>query len=205
VKIANLAEYSRALDEIYMLRRAFALEAEYLEVTLRMKTFPKSRRRFSEDQVSHMRSYARGAGASLFASMDRHSVRSAQEAAGTQAGPTVQSWVEEEHNTRTLQGQVSTPVPSELLERAVAEIRMLRTVAARFSRLSEIPLDYSSFPKTRRSVTEEQMARLDLSAAGRVGIAYAGFDHHELYQALPSAGANPGLSRDQFEAELAGL
>jgi hypothetical protein len=201
IRFATLADYSRALDEIFNLRRAFALEAGYLVVTLTMKTFPKSRRRFSEDQVINMRTYAQGLGGPLFASMDRFSLRHAQEEAGTVNGPTVESWLLEEHNTRTLQSQVSTAIPVELLERAVREIRMLRTTAARFSRLLGIPTDYASFPKTRRSITEDQMARLDKAAAGRVQLAYAGFDSEELYRALPSAGANAGLTRDQYEAE----
>jgi hypothetical protein len=202
VTAANLAAYSRALDEIFFLRRAFAIEAGYLAVSLEMKTFPKSRRLYSENLVEEMRAFARGEGTALYRELRAHQLRWAQDSAGTLNGPTVDSWLAEEHTTRTLPGQEATEIDPELLARAVAEIRMLRTMAARFWLLSEVPLEYSSYPKTRLPVTVGQVERLKLCSHGKVGIAYAGFDDRELYEALPSAGAPYGLTRGMWEAEL---
>lgn len=55
-----LRHYSRALDEIYRLRQALAYEARVVEAHLDLKSFPRSRRRFAEDQVKRMRRAAVG-------------------------------------------------------------------------------------------------------------------------------------------------
>jgi len=55
-----LAHYSAALDEIYRLRCALVIEAKGVEADLRLKTFPKSRRRWAEDRIERMRAAARG-------------------------------------------------------------------------------------------------------------------------------------------------
>ncbi|MFF0822454.1 hypothetical protein ACFYUR_18995 [Micromonospora haikouensis] len=56
----DLADYSRALDEIHRLRAALAYEAGVTAAHLSYATFPKSRRAFAEEQVQRMRAAARG-------------------------------------------------------------------------------------------------------------------------------------------------
>lgn len=58
-----LADYSAALDEIYALRAALAVEARIIEAHLLLRSFPKSRREVAGKQVTRMRVAAkRGAG-----------------------------------------------------------------------------------------------------------------------------------------------
>lgn len=52
--------YSAALDEIYRLRIALAVEAETQAANLTFKTFPKSRRVETEQSVARMRRCAIG-------------------------------------------------------------------------------------------------------------------------------------------------
>jgi hypothetical protein len=52
--------YSKALDEIFRLRQALAYEAAVTDAHLGLKTFPKSRRKAAEGQISRMRGAARG-------------------------------------------------------------------------------------------------------------------------------------------------
>lgn len=59
--------YSRALDEIFRLRRALAYEAAITDAHLGLKTFPKSRRRAAENQISRMRDAARGRARNAYA------------------------------------------------------------------------------------------------------------------------------------------
>lgn len=56
----DLINYSRALDEVYRLRTALAVEASITAAHLDLKSFPKSRRTFAEQQVERMRAAARG-------------------------------------------------------------------------------------------------------------------------------------------------
>lgn len=58
--LVPLALYSAALDEVYRLRTALEYEARVTEAHLTLKSFPKSRRVFAEDQVQRMRDAARG-------------------------------------------------------------------------------------------------------------------------------------------------
>lgn len=55
-----LADYSRALDEIYRLRTALAIEARATQAHLNFKTFPKSQRPYAERQIARMQAAARG-------------------------------------------------------------------------------------------------------------------------------------------------
>lgn len=67
-----LHHYSRALDEIYLLRAQLDFEARVQEVSLDYKTFPKSRRRFVEESVKRMRDSAAGKSHSVSRELGRH-------------------------------------------------------------------------------------------------------------------------------------
>ena len=57
----ELKYYSAALDEIYRLRRALAFEARVAEAHYEgLKSYPKSRRGYAEEQVARMREAAAG-------------------------------------------------------------------------------------------------------------------------------------------------
>lgn len=55
-----MADMTRALDEIYLLRAALAYEARTVENHLTRATFPAGRRKVAEDQVARMQAAARG-------------------------------------------------------------------------------------------------------------------------------------------------
>lgn len=67
-----LRYYSAALDEIYQLRAALASEARIVEAHLDLKSFPKSRRQFAEEQVNRMRAAARYGTRGRRYRVDRH-------------------------------------------------------------------------------------------------------------------------------------
>ena len=56
----GISDLSVAVDEIYFLRALLADEADILRAHLELKTFPKSRRKFAEEQVERMRLAAAG-------------------------------------------------------------------------------------------------------------------------------------------------
>jgi len=58
----GISDLSIAIDEIYFLRAVLADEAGIVEAHLTLKTFPKSRRKFAEEQVERMQRIARGEG-----------------------------------------------------------------------------------------------------------------------------------------------
>jgi hypothetical protein len=58
--VVPLRLYSKALDEIFLLRRAMAYEAGVAEAHADFKTFPKTRRPFVAAQVERLRAAARG-------------------------------------------------------------------------------------------------------------------------------------------------
>lgn len=62
----DLAHYSRALEEIHRLRSALAYEAGVTAAHLTLAGFPKSRRKYAENQVERMRAAARGEAASAY-------------------------------------------------------------------------------------------------------------------------------------------
>lgn len=72
-----LRYYSAALDEIYALRAALASEARIIEAHLDLKSFPKSRRAFAEQQVSRMQAAAKYGTRGRAYSTDRHYDRKA--------------------------------------------------------------------------------------------------------------------------------
>lgn len=61
-----LKHYSRALDEIYLLRKILAYEARVTEAHLDYKTFPKSRRSAAETSVKRMREAVHGRGEAAY-------------------------------------------------------------------------------------------------------------------------------------------
>lgn len=56
----GLSALSAAVDEIYFLRAILADEAAIIEAHLGYKTFPKTRRKYAEEQVQRLRRIARG-------------------------------------------------------------------------------------------------------------------------------------------------
>jgi hypothetical protein len=87
-----LALYARALDEIYALRRSMAYEAAIVAVHLDYKTFPKTRRRFAEEQVERMRQSARGRVRHSLAGTSYLSLDSASREAGIEPTLTRSQW-----------------------------------------------------------------------------------------------------------------
>jgi len=88
----SLQDYSRALDEIYRLRAALAIEAGITESHLDLVTFPKSRRSYAEDQVARMRAAARGDSEQAYGDFDGWAKQSALEQAGASATLTRGQW-----------------------------------------------------------------------------------------------------------------
>jgi hypothetical protein len=87
-----LPHYSRALDEIYRLRRALAYEAAVTAAHLDLKSFPKSRRKAAEGQVRRMRAAARGNGREAYDASPLWALKSALLDAGADPGLTRQQW-----------------------------------------------------------------------------------------------------------------
>lgn len=56
----GISDLSVAVDEIYFLRALLADEADIIDAHLGYKTFPKSRRKFAEEQIERMRAAASG-------------------------------------------------------------------------------------------------------------------------------------------------
>jgi hypothetical protein len=56
----GISDLSLAIDEIYFLRAVLADEAAITEAHLDYKTFPKSRRKYAEEQAERMRRMAAG-------------------------------------------------------------------------------------------------------------------------------------------------
>jgi hypothetical protein len=86
-----LKVYSAALDEIYALRRALAYEATVLNVHLDYKTFPKSRRRFAEEQRVRMTAAACG-DRSRYSDVSSLSLRHAMDQVGASQTMTRHEW-----------------------------------------------------------------------------------------------------------------
>lgn len=58
--MSTLDELSRALDEVYRLRTAMAVEAVFLAGHLDYSTLPKTRRQVIEEQLARLRAASRG-------------------------------------------------------------------------------------------------------------------------------------------------
>lgn len=92
-EIEMLAAYSAALDEVYALRRALALEASVVEAnTLDLKALSKRRRTQLAQAVERMRGAARGEAAAVYAEVDHRSLDREMERAGGSNVLTRWSW-----------------------------------------------------------------------------------------------------------------
>lgn len=92
---ALLPYYSAALDEVHRLRRALAREARIVEAHLDLKSFPKSRRVFAEEQVQRMRQSARGAAQLAYAGVDYQVMDGCMRMAGAASTLTRDQWERE--------------------------------------------------------------------------------------------------------------
>ena len=90
--VVPLADYSRALDEIYALRRALAYEAQVLETHLLYKTFPKGRREIAVAQCARMKAAARGLVDAAYVDKGSSTLRSALRLAGAEETLTRAEW-----------------------------------------------------------------------------------------------------------------
>ena len=88
----ELAHYSAALDEIFRLRRALAFEADVVLAHTDYQTFPKTRRRFAEEQVHRMRQAARGDGQLAYAGHSYLDFDGAMHRAGAEHSLTRDQW-----------------------------------------------------------------------------------------------------------------
>lgn len=84
---------------------------------------------------------------------------------------------------------------------ALDEIFELRRALAYEAEGLSATLEYKSFPKSRRTVTEAQTERMREAARGGVQHAYGGVYSAALDSALSRAGAPGTLTRHQFEAQ----
>ncbi|WIE80843.1 hypothetical protein [Curtobacterium sp. MCSS17_016] len=85
--------YSEAITELYSLRGWFAIEALLIDEHLAMKSFPKSRRKYAEDQRDRLAALA--AGKRVHYGVNRHSLDGALRQAG--AEPTLSRAAWESH------------------------------------------------------------------------------------------------------------
>jgi hypothetical protein len=87
-----LFHYSAALDEIYRLRQALAIEARSTEAHLQFKTFPKSQRPYAERQIARMRAAARGEATQAYQDFDSVRSENALRAAGADVSLSRHQW-----------------------------------------------------------------------------------------------------------------
>lgn len=92
---ALLPYYSAALDEVYRLRRALAREARIIEAHLDLKSFPKSRRVFAEQQVERMRQSACGDAQLAYAGVSYEVMDGCMRMAGAASTLTRDQWERE--------------------------------------------------------------------------------------------------------------
>lgn len=195
-----IAVLSAALDEIWLLRAALAHEAEVLEGYLAFKSFPTSRRDIADRQLTRMRSAARGDVLSAYAGTSSLSLANAALQLRTQVSLTIEEFAAE--RARTSRAGSDSPVERDELAAAVEEVRRLRMAAAYERAVIDVHTHYAAFPKSCRPAAVAQQERLADAARGRVSVAYAGTSASVLSGALVSAGADPCLTRGQYQAEL---
>lgn len=90
--LVPLSLLSRALDEIYALRRALAYEAACTVAHLGFKTLPKRARWVAEEQIGRMRAAARGEVANAYSGQPRRSLDAAMREAGASETLTLSQW-----------------------------------------------------------------------------------------------------------------
>lgn len=94
-----------------------------------------------------------------------------------------------------------TQVPLSLYSEALDEIWRLRKLIAYEADRIDADLSLASFPKSRRQPAQNHYDRLTLAAKGKSQQAIADLNSHQMIAALLRAGAEPTLTRAQFEAE----
>jgi hypothetical protein len=90
--------------------------------------------------------------------------------------------------------------PSRAYSEAITELYSLRGWFAIEARIIDEHLAMKSFPKSRRSYAEDQKERFAVLAAGKR--AHFGANQHSLDGALRAAGADPKLSRAEWESHV---
>lgn len=96
VSFAPLEELSRALDEIFALRRALAYEARVIEAhTLDISRLGKNRREHLERCIVRLCAAARGDVEATYAGVNRRSLERCMEDAGAENRLTRHSWLAE--------------------------------------------------------------------------------------------------------------
>lgn len=86
---------------------------------------------------------------------------------------------------------------------ALDEIYRLRAALAYEARTIEAHLLLATFPKSRRPHAEQQITRMRAAVVGDTGTAYQHVDTYQRQQLLRDAGGTGGLTRGQWEAEVA--
>lgn len=178
------ASYAHLLDQIYFLRSLLAMEATVVEGHLAFKTFPTTRRQYSERSVDRMRRAARGVvNYTHIAGVSPAGLASNMTAAGASAI----------FEPRTLVPE-GDPLFGHLLA-AQYEVRELQVACATEARILECAVDYAAFPKSRRGIALAQIERLRAAAAGTPFT----LTSTECTDAMRSAGADVTLTRSQWE------
>lgn len=89
----EMEHYSRALDEIWLLRRALAYEAEVVAVqAVDAKALGKGRRAILSRSVDRMQQAARGKVGAAYSGVSRRSLDGCMEDAGGEQGLTRSQW-----------------------------------------------------------------------------------------------------------------
>lgn len=87
-----LAHYSRALDEVYRLRKAAAYEATLLDAHLRWKSLPSTARQAMDRQAQRLYQAARGEAEQAYKAVDGRALREALLDAGAEEGLSRGQW-----------------------------------------------------------------------------------------------------------------
>lgn len=208
---APLWVLSGALDLIYDLRTACAVERMILNATVDYATFPAGRRRSAQTQIRRLARAASGhaeqalietvtsAGDITLLELAR---RSAQVPGADEIDLAVEvraaqpGWVSRVEHTSSYASEVETS----LIGRAASEIVHLRAVLAYDAHVLQAHLMLASFPKGRRGVTETQVERMLATAEGTVG-RYREIDPRSAAAARTSAGMAQTLNRSTWETE----
>jgi hypothetical protein len=190
-----LSVYSAAMDEIYALRAGCAYEAQVIAATLYMNV-PKSARGVLESvQETLLVPAAKGlAYMTVEVGPGRDTARVAVDAA---------EW-EKQHalsHLMTSPTNGSSDVPVEDYHAALDEIAALRTILLRASAYVPAALRWTSFPKSRRSVHEEQQTRM--VEASKCGNLYLTKSGRSLSYALSEVAGSHIVTGQSFRKELA--
>jgi hypothetical protein len=201
-----------AIDQIYALRGAMATEAVYIRGHLSYKTFPKSRRDFTSEQIERMFLAARGNVELAYAGQFHHSMNGAMSRAGAQPVLARGSWID----AQTLRlftsstwldtagidkAAISAAQAETYLEYALNEINGLQRGLAYEASVLSAHRGCTSFPIGPYRVIVGQIERMRLAARGEVASAYAG-PQSSLKPDLETADANQTLTNQQWLTEI---